>query len=304
MTRRNDKSRCSPQSGKGKTDQTCFTKIVKQNVVLTPLPKNKQAKSNGEMSSSSSEPNQPPYAHKKNGYNNFKLPSPICQLRNKKNTSINGSKCNLAVNNVKEIVIEDDDFIPPTPSPNGQHSFISCCPESTPLLHDESRVSKVLNHSSAANYYKNELSERGSAKIIKAVFVGNDPEEADDNKRLPVSDISLPPHNYVEAQMTTQATSRKKYKLSRKGFKPPRVLSSPIKKSNISASVDKSPKSQSPTGNNAGYQKESVSIIAPSKCVVLRSRMKRSAARGSSPMQKRLLTEYPLEEKVTICFES
>lgn len=303
MTRRNDKSGSSPQSRKGKTDQKCFTKIVKQNLVLTPLPKNAQAKSNGEMSSSSSEPSQPPLAHKKNGYNNLKLPSPICQLRNKKNTSISGSKSNFAVNSVKEIVIKDDDFIP-TPSPNGQHSFISCCPESTPLLHDESKVSKILNNSSAANYYKTGLSERGSAKIKKAVFIGNDPIEADDDKRLPVSDISSPPHNYVEAQMTTQATSRKKYKLSRKGFKPPRVLSSPIKKSNISASVDKSPKNQSPTGNNAGYQKESASIIAPSKCVVLRSRMKRSAARGSSPMQKRLLTERPLEEKVTICFES
>lgn len=162
------------------------------------LLKNKQVKSSGEMLFFFFEFNQFFYVYKKNGYNNFKLLLLICQLRNKKNILINGFKCNFVVNNVKEIVIEDDDFILLILFLNGQYSFISCCFESILLLYDESRVFKVFNYLFVVNYYKIEFSERGFVKIKKVVFVGNDFEEVDDNKRLFVLDIFLFLYNYVE----------------------------------------------------------------------------------------------------------
>ena len=298
---KNDKTRTSLQSVKGNTEQHCFTKIFEQNAVLRLSPKNEKTKNDTRTSSLSSKSGPSSPAVKNNGLNDFKSPSPACQMRKKKNPFVNGYKRNAPVNSNEAIVVEDDDdLIPPTPSPVGQHSFISCHTQSSPFLANERTVSKVHNHLSAANYYKAEQGKRETGKIKSTVLSGSNLTEADDDKELLVSDSPLCKSS--ETQSTTHTTSRKKYKLSRKGIKPPKVLSSPLKGCNISASVRKSPETQKyiTKGTETVDQKESTPIIAPSKCVVLRSRMKRSAAKGSSPLHKKLQTELPLPVKVII----
>lgn len=274
---------------------------MEQNAVFRLSPKNEKKKNDTRTSSLSSESGPYPPAVKNNALNDFKSPSPACQMRKKKNPFVNGYKRNAPVNSNEAIVVEDDDdLIPPTPSPVGQHSLISCHTQSTPLLANESTVSKVHNHLSAANYYKAEQGKRETGKIKSTVSSGSNLIEADDDKESLVPDSPSPLCKSSETQSTTHTTSRKKYKLSRKGIKPPKVLSSPLKGCNISASVSKSPKTQKyiTKGTETVDQKESTPTIAPSKCVVLRSRMKRSAAKGSSPLHKRLQTELPLPVKV------
>ena len=232
--------------------------------------------------------------------------------------------------------MEDVDLIPPTPSPAGQHSFINSLGQgSTPsiniqqlpsssdvtqanssndlstvsvslcksagiatenhkmngnkvLVQDKRTVSKVRDHLSATAISEQTLNTKNNNCNLSVPY---------NNKE---SDLNVSSCNCGQTP-STLTTSRKKYKLSRKP-KPPKFVSSPLKKHAFCGSIAKSPHSNKKQLQEESMQpinpKESTTVIAPSHCVVLRSRMKRSATKGSSPLQKRLQTELPLSVKV------
>lgn len=277
---------------KGNTELQNFTKIVEQNAALPSLQRNEKT----------NEAKNPPltseHSNSSIAVNNDKVielkppPSVVSSTGKKKNSFVNGYKCDGLANSNEITVIEDDDLIPPTPSPAGQHSFINCRSQRSGTSASKITDVKVHNHLSASSYYNSEQRKKEEIKMDCTVT-------ADNNKESFESDLLSPSNNSLETQSTTCTTSRKKYKLSRKG-KPPKVLSSPLKGRNVHGSIGKSPKQQkhATKGTQEADQKESTPVIAPSKCVVLRSRMKRSATKGSSPLQKRLQTELPLPDKV------
>lgn len=278
---KNDKTRTllKDDTEKGNTELPLFTKIMKQNTALPSLLRNEK-KNEARNSSLMSQHSHLSAAVNNGNVNDLKPPSPALWTGKKKNSFANGHKCNnLANNNNEVIVLEDDDLIPPTPSPAGQHSFINCRSQRSASSASEITAAKVHDHLSATNYYNSEQGEK-------------------DGKESFVPDVLSTSYNSLETQSTTCTTSRKKYKFSRKG-KPLKVISSPLKGRNICGSTAKSPKNPKHVvkGTEEPDQKDSTPVIAPSKCV-LRSRMKRSAAKGSSPLQKRLQTELPLPAKV------
>lgn len=232
--------------------------------------------------------------------NDLKPPAPACWNGRKKNSFLNGYKCDGLANNNDITVIEDDDLIPPTPSPAGQHSFINCRAQLCSSSANKTTTAKICNQLSATNYYNSEQRETEEVKMDRTTLQGCNPAVTDTDKESFVSDLVSPSCNSL-TQSTTCSTSRKKYKLSRKG-KLPKVLSSPLKVKHMCGSAAKSPKHEKhvPKGTQVADQKSSTPVIAPSKCVVLRSRMKRSATKGSSPLQKRLQTELPLPAKVLL----
>ena len=261
----------------------------------------------------------------------------------------NITKCNSLVNKSNIVIVEDDDLIPPTPSPARQHSFINCQGQRSALsknihlqnspdflrdeadnsegfsgtlkssseisgtkakghdfskisLHDEWTVTKVHDHLSSGNAEPNlnKTVQFTTNSIALSKNACNSTTEGLHNNSEQ-SDLNAPPCNSVDTP-STLITSRKTYKLSRKG-KPPKVVSSPVKKHHIYGSGIKSPHNQKKLHKKTEMpdQKASTPVIAPSKCVVLKSRMKRAATKGSSPLQKRLQTELPSSVKVMYC---
>lgn len=220
---------------------------------------------------------------------------------------------------------DDDDLIPPTPSPAGQHSFINCrdqtLPPSTsiqPSQADDAKASSMIAVSSHAtgiatnsrglsggkhlsqNFHnkRNVVTKRDGSKTDQMAEskTACSPAVIYSNKD---SSLTVSSCKSMETPLTL-ATSRKTYKLSRKP-KPPKFVSSPLKKHDISGSVEKSPHNNKRLLQKEAEQldrKESTAFIAPSKCAVLRSRLKRSAIKGSSPLKKRLQTEAPSPAKV------
>ena len=162
-------------------------------------------------------------------------------------------------------------------------------------LQDKRTINKFHDHLSPANSEQT-LKKKDAVKTNRIKSTCN--LGATFNSKE--SDLIPSSCNSVETP-STLTTSRKKYKLSRKP-KLPKFVSSPLKKHDICRSVAKSPHNtkQSWFQEEAEQpnQKESTTVIAPSKCVVLRSRMKRPATKGSSPLQKRLQTDLPLSVKV------
>lgn len=243
------------------------------------------------------------------------------------------------------VIVEDDDLIPPTPSPAGQHNFINCrgqgsasstniqqLPSSSDVsqadgsndistvsvslckttgiatkshdvngnkvllqdLQDKRTINKFHDHLSPANSEQtpNKKDVVKTNRIKSTCNLG----ATSNNKE---SDLIASSCNSVETP-STLTTSRKKYKLSRKP-KLPKFVSSPLKKHDICGSVTKSAHNTKQWFQEEAEQpnqKESTTVIAPSKCVVLRSRIKRPATKGSSPLQKRLQTDLPLSVKV------
>lgn len=228
-----------------------------------------------------------------NAVNDLKPPAPAYWDGKKKSSFVNGYKCDVLPGNNAITVMEDDDLIPPTPSPVGQHSFMNCNAQLCPSLANKMTV---VNQLSATNYCTSGQREIEEVEMDSTDLQRCDPALTDVDK-----DLVLPSCNSLGTQSTTCATSRKKYKLSRKG-KLPKVLSSPLKKAkHVCGSTAKSPKNERNLKEiQVTDQKVSTPVIAPSKCVVLRSRMKRSAAKGSSPLKKRLQTELPLPAKVSM----
>lgn len=288
---KNDKTSALLPTEKDNTELQHITKIVEQNAALPSLAR-KEKTNEARNPSLTSEHSNSSIAVNNDEANELKPPpSAVCSTGKKKNSFVNGHKCNGLANSNDLTVVEDDDLIPPTPSPAGQHSFINCRPQRSGSSASKIADVKVNNHLSATDYYNSEQRKKEEVKMDCAV-TGN-------NKESFVSDSLLPSNNSLETRSTTCTTSRKKYKLSRKG-KLPKVLSSPLKGRTVHVSKGQSPKKQkhAAKGTEVADQKESTPVIAPSKCVVLRSRMKRSATKGSSPLQKRLQTELPLPDKV------
>lgn len=224
---------------------------------------------------------------------NNNAPAPAYWDGKKKSSFVNGYKCDVLPGNNAITVMEDDDLIPPTPSPVGQHSVMNCRAQLCPSFANKMIVANKL---SAANYYTSGQRETEEVEMDSTDLQRCDPALTDVDKEL-----VLPSCNTLGIQSTTCATSRKKYKLSRKG-KLPKVLSSPLKKAkHVCGSTAKSPKNERNLKEKQVTDQEvSTPVIAPSMCVVLRSRMKRSAAKGSSPLKKRLQTELPLPAKVSM----
>ena len=292
---KNDMTRASLKSNKSKIEQEHFTKIMEQNGALPRSNKANEASikslslARGYLSSS---------VNNNNAVNDLKPPAPAYWDGKKKSSFVNGYRCDVLPDNNAITVIEEDDLIPPTPSPVGQHSVMNCRAQLCPSLTNKMTVA---NEVSARNYYTS--GQRGTEEVAmdSTDLQRCDLAVTDADKGSVVSDLVLPSCNSLGTESTTCSTSRKKYKLARKG-KLPKVLSSPLKKTNhMCGSTAKSPKCErNLKGIQVTDQKGSTPVIAPSKCVVLRSRMKRSAAKGSSPLQKRLQTELPLRAKVLL----
>jgi len=232
-----------------------------------------------------------------NVVNDLKPPAPACWNGRKKNSIVNGYKCDGLPGNSEVTVIEDDDLIPPTPSPVGQHSVMSCRAQ---LCSSLANKMSVANQLSATNYYTSGQRETEEVEMDSTALQRCDPEVTDTGNKSLVSDSVSPECNSLGTQSATCSSSRKKYRLSRKG-KLPKVLSSPLKKAkHMGGSTAKSPKNErnAVKGTQVADQRASTPVIAPSKCVVLRSRMKRSATKGCSPLRKRMQTEQPLPAKV------
>ena len=234
-----------------------------------------------------------------NEVNYLKPPAPACCNGRKENLFVNGYKCDdglASTGNNDETVVEDDDLIPPTPSPTGLHSVVNCQAQLRSSSSNKRTVAKIYNQLSATNYYNSEHRETEEVEMDCTALQISDPAMADTDKESFVSDLVSPSCNSLATQSTTCSTSRKKYKLSRKR----RVLSSPLKSKHMFISAAGSPKNtmHAVKGTQMADQKGTTPVIAPSKCVVLRSRMKRSAVKGSSPSKKRLQTEMSLPNKV------
>lgn len=290
---KNGKTRASLQSNKSNTEIQHFTKIMEQNGALR---RNEKANEDRIMSLTLAHGFPSPSVNN-NIVNDLKPPAPACWSGGKKYSVVNGYKCDVLPDNSTVTAIEDDDLIPPTPSPAGQHSVVSC---HTQLCSSLANKMSVANQLSTTNYYTSEQRETEEVEMDSTGFQGCDPAVRDTGNESVVSDLVSPSCKYLRTPSTTCSTSRKKYKLSRKG-KLPKVLSSPLKKAkHVCGSTAKSPINERNVvkGTQVADQKGSTPVIAPAKCVVLRSRMKRSAAKGCSPLQKRLQTELPLPAKV------
>lgn len=220
---------------------------------------------------------------------------------------------------------DDDDLIPPTPSPAGQHSFINCRDQTLtpstsiqPSQADDAKASSMIAVSSHATGIATNSRGLSGGKHLsqnlhnkRNVVTKRDESKMDQMAESKTACIPAVIYSNKDSSLTvsscksmetplTLATSRKTYKLSRKP-KPPKFVSSPLKKHDISGSVEKSPHNNKRLLQKEAEkldQKELTAFIAPSKCVVLRSRLKRSAIKGSSPLKKRLQTEAPLPAKV------
>ena len=154
-------------------------------------------------------------------------------------------------------VVEDDDLIPPTPSPGGLQSFINC-------IGHKSSLSTNISQTLGSNLKDVLLAERSEHGFLEPVLS----EET--------------------CSLSTLTTSRKKYKLSRKPSRP-KFLSSPLKKHDIFGSKPLlRNKPQLKQYTEQLDQRESSCVDSSSKFCVLTSRMKRSPAKGSSPVKKRL----------------
>jgi len=294
---KNEKKRACLQSNKSITEVQNFTKIIQQNGAL---PSNKEA-NEARILSPTLASGYPSPSVNNNEVNDLKPPAPACWNGRKKNLFLNGYKCDNGLANASnnyETVIEDDDLIPPTPSPTGQHSVINCHVQLRSSSANKTKVVKIYNQLSATNYYNSEQRETEDIEMDCTALQISDPAMADTDNVSFVSDVVSPSCNSLETQSTTCSTSRKKYKLSRKR----RVLSSPLKSKHMFISAAGSPKNtkHAVKGTQVADQKGTTPVIAPSKCVVLRSRMKRSAVKGSSPSQKRLQTEMSLPTKVLL----
>jgi len=290
---KNGTTRPSLQSNKSNTEIQHFTKIMEQNGAL---PRNEKANEDRIMSLTLAHGFPSPSVNN-NIVNDLKPPAPACWSGGKKHSVVNGYKCDVLPDNNTVTAIEDDDLIPPTPSPAGQHSVVSC---HTQLRSPLTNKMSVANQLSTTNYYTSEQRETEEVEMDNTGFQGCDPAMRDTGNESVVSDLVSPSCNSLRTPSTTCSTSRKKYKLSKKG-KLRKVLSSPLKKAkHLCGSTAKSPKNERNVvkGTQVADQKGSTPVIAPAKCVVLRSRMKRSAAKGCSPLQKRLQTELPLPAKV------
>lgn len=243
------------------------------------------------------------------------------------------------------VVVEDDDLIPPTPSPAGQHSFINCQGQKLHLSINFQHSQSSSDLSQADNS-KEDLPSKKFTSLFQRTGMATKRQDINGNKlssqdngtvtvvhdhlstansehtlnrkaevqvnntapgnnlavmySVKESDSHASSCNSVEMP-STHATRRKKYKLSRKP-KPSKVhvVSSPLKKHDVSGLAAQSPQNnkQLQKGMELPGQELSNPVIAPSKCVVLRSRLKRPAVKGSSPLQKRLQTEMPLPVKV------
>ncbi|CAH3161793.1 unnamed protein product [Porites lobata] len=241
----------------------------------------------------------------------------------RRNNLVHSTGCNLSVTENNAIIIADDDeLIPPTPSPAAQHSFISCQvqkgglsrniqhPQNSPDLFEDKAVvtnkSKKLGTSTKSS--KVSHGEKTKNEVNDLLSTG----KAESNncyvrkEELEKSGITLSKNTFNSAKACSnndthlgtdissmQTTSRKMYKLSRKG-RAAKVVSTPVKKHDVySGSGIKSPQFNEPLqkGSESSHDKISTPVIAPSKCVVLKSRMKRAATKGSSPLQKRMQTE-------------
>lgn len=168
---------------------------------------------------------------------------------------------------------------------------------------DKNAVTKVHECSPTGNSEKTFYEEKNT--IMDSITLDKDSSHlavTSSNKEESV--VTASSCNSVETSSTV-ATSRKKYKLSRKP-KLPKVVSSPLKKHDICGTIAKTSQNSKQLQKEAELpgQEESTSVIAPSKCVVLRSKMKRSATKGSSPLQKRLQTDLPLSAKVLYLTET
>ena len=290
---KNEKKRACLQSNKSNTEVQNFTKIMQQNGAL---PSNKKANEARFLSPTLAH-GYPSQSVNNNEVNYLKPPAPACWNGRKKNLFVNGYKCDDGLANTgnnDETVVEDDDLIPPTPSPTGQHGVMNCQAQLRSSSSNKRTVAKIYNQFSATNYYDSEHRETEEVEMDCTALQISDPAMADTDKESFVSDLVSPSCNSLE----TQSTSRKKYKLSRKR----RVLSSPLKSKHMFKSAAGSPKNtkHAVKGTQMADQKGTTPVIAPSKCVVLRSRMKRSAVKGSSPSKKRLQTEMSLPTKVLL----
>lgn len=224
------------------------------------------------------------------------------------------------------IIADDDELIPPTPSPAAQHSFISCQvqkgglsryiqhPQNSPDLFEDKAVvttksrtstkSSKVSHGEKTKNEVNDLLSTGKAESNNCYVR---------KEELEKSGITLSKNTFNSAKACSnndthlgtdissmQTTSRKMYKLLRKG-RAAKVVSTPVKKHDVySGSGIKSPQFNEPLqkGSESSHDKISTPVIAPSKCVVLKSRMKRAATKGSSPLQKRMQTELSPTVKV------
>ena len=290
----NDKTRASLQSNKSNTEVQNFTKIMEQNGAF--IPRNEMA-NNARIKSLSLAHRDPSPSVNNNIVNDLKPPTRALRNGRKKNSIVNGYNCDGLPDNNEVSVIEDDDLIPPTPSPVGQHSVLSCRAQ---LCSSLANKMSVANQLSAANYYTSEQRETEEVEMDRTALQRCDPEVTDTGNKSLVSDLVSPACNSLGTQSTC-SSGRKKYKLSRKG-KLPKVLSSPLKKAkhNMCGTTAKSPKNERNVvkGTQMADQEGSTPAIAPSKCIVLRSRMKRSATKGCSPLRKRMQTKPPLPAKV------
>ena len=160
-------------------------------------------------------------------------------------------------NNSPIVFVVDDDLIPPTPSPGGLQSFINC-------IGHKSSLSTNISQTLGSNLKDVLLAERSENGFLEPVLS----EET--------------------CSLSTLTTSRKKYKLSRKPSRP-KFLSSPLKKHDIFGSKPLlRNKPQLKQYTEQLDQRESSCVDSSSKFCVLTSRMKRSPAKGSSPVKKRL----------------
>ena len=282
-------SRASLQSNKNNTEKEHFTMVMEQNGAL---PRNEKADEASNKSLSLAHGYPSPSVNN-NAVSDLKPPAPAYWDGKKKCSFVNGCKYDGSPDSNVITVVEDDDLIPPTPSPVGQHSVMNCPAQLCPSLANKITVANPL---SAKNYYTS--GQRGTEEVG---VDSTDLQRCDRAVTDADKDLVLLSCNSLGTQPTTCSTSRKKYKLSRKG-KLPKVLSSPLKNAkHTCGSTAKSPKNErNLKGIQVTDQKGSTPVIAPSKCVVLRSRMKRSAAKGSSPLKKRLQTELPLPAKVSM----
>ena len=294
---KNDETRASLQSNKSNSGIQHFTKIMKQNGAS---PGNEKANEARIMSLRVAH-GYPFPSGNNNIVNDLKASALVGRNGKKKHSFVNGHKCDVTIT-------EDDDLIPPTPSPVGQHSVMNCHAQlrSSSASTCKATVAKICKQLSATNYYNSEQRKTEEVEMGSTMLQRCDPAVTDtDKEESLVSDLVSPSCSSLGAQSTPCSSSRKKYKLSRKG-KLPRVLSSPLKAKHICISPAKSPKHEknAAKGTRVADQKAPTPVVAPSKCVVLRSRMKRSAAKGNSPLQKRLLTELPLPAKVFLGFNT
>ena len=222
------------------------------------------------------------HVQKERHYNNYskKLKSPSCKTSH-------DSRIHLDNNGVT--ANEDEDCIPPTPSPVGRCSFLNC----------HLQQSGVDSPCSPSNTSKDLHRNTGNAKVMHSTrVVKNSNTVLEDNAPYTSKDskeCSLP---FPDGEATVRM-NRKRYKLTRKG-KTSKVVSSPLK-----SQYDHKPAKRSPYHHNEGDKRvkmlgqiDSSVVVAPSKCFVLKSQMKRPAAKGSSPLQKRQQTELPAAAKV------